>query len=164
MRRVLTVVLLAFGCFSVAAAAHSQSLAEVAKKEKVRRAKNAEQTKAKEVLVLDDHALRNAEASTFSAVQVSGAPTREPVARARLARPLTENPNRKQPATPPKKEANTESGGVPTSPMGAAQSELGRGWSTGKDNTTQMREAPPGTEPMHPRMPGRDKNGVLIYN
>lgn len=164
MRHSLAVLFLVLGGLSLAASANSQSLAEAAKKEKARRAKNAANLKDKQVVVIDDHALRNAEASTFSAVQVSGAPSqaRKPV---ELGRPVPENPNRTRPAASQQKE--TKSGSTTSSSPRIAETELGRGWSTGKDNTTQMREAPPGTKPIHPTTPrtmvGRDRNGNPIY-
>lgn len=150
------------GGLLLASSAHSQSLAELAKKEKARRARIAADSKNQPATVIDEHALRSVEASTFSAVQVSGAPKRaREVREVELGRPVPENPNRTRSASSQKRETKSKSTKSP------AGTELGRGWTTGNDNTTQMRSAPPGTKPIHPTSPrtmvGRDRNGNPIY-
>lgn len=151
-------------CLSFAASAQSQSLAEVAKREKARRAENSQTDKDKEVVVVDEFALRNTHASTFSAVEVTGGATREsaPATPVELGRPAPENPNRAKPPAPAKNKTQASA-----APPRLEQTELGKGWTTDRGNTSQMREAPPGTKPIHPTTPrtqvGHDKNGNPIY-
>ena len=147
MRHFFAASLLAVGGLSFAAMAQSQSLAEVAKKEKARRAEIAETSKDKPVVVVDEHALRTTQASTFTAVEVTGGATRstDPV---ELGRPAPENPNRAKPVAPAKKDVQ-----VRRPPPGVANTEMGKGWSTNHDNTSHMREAPPGTVPLQATHP-----------
>lgn len=160
MKRSLRACLLAVGCVSFAASAHSQSLAEAARKEKARRAEIAKTGQDKPA-VLDEWALRNAEAETFTEVKATGAAERQRPSD--IGRPAPSNPNKARAATPPKTTPTTPPSS--TTPR-VAKTELGRGWSTGKDNTTQMRDAPPGTKPIHETTPrrcgGQDLNGNPI--
>jgi hypothetical protein len=133
----------------------------MAKKEKARRAEVAK-TGKDQAVVVDEWALRTVEGETFTAVEATGAAER--VRTSEPGTPAPSNPNRARTTPAPKTTPKTPPSGAPKQ---AASTELGRGWSTGKDNTTQMRNAPPGTQPIHPTSPrrivGRDQNGNPIY-
>jgi hypothetical protein len=172
MRNVTMTLWLASVCLTFAGAAHAQSLADIAKKEKARRAQITETRNDGGGVVVDDHALRNANGSTFSAAEVTGAPKRAEWTPA-PGQPLA-NPNRRA-TSPPTKTAQTTTG---TSNPTPAETEKGRGWSTQKQPTSggrgwnhrrkEILESMGRTvEPIHPtsnrRIVGRDHNGVPIY-
>lgn len=155
------------GCVSLAASAHSQSLAELAKKEKARRAANAQSGRSAEVVTVDEVALRNAESSTFTAVE-SNVRTASP--RPALEPSSAPVPVRDRDGAATTKESR-KSGASSTNPSAngnkVAETDLGKGWSTNHDNQKGLRPAPPGTQPIHPTSPrtqvGMDKNGNPIY-
>ncbi len=176
MRMSLTPLLLAVGSFALAASAHSQSaqsaqsagrpsLAEVARNEKARRAANARTGKSSQVAKVDEQALRNVYAPTFTAVEVTGAGERSSTPAAPTGGTAPSNPNR------PPRSATKETGRTtpkPSTPT-AANTELGKGWSTnhGVPNTGRgwdTKRSTKGVVPIHPTTPqGPDYKGPAIY-
>jgi len=121
MRRSSILWLAVSSCFLVTATASPQSLAELAQKEKARRAEIAKSGKTVEII--DAHALTTVDSDTFTAIEVTG-PLREISAAspAELGRPILENPNR-----------TIEIDTTPSS-SSAQQGATGRGWSSGNDH------------------------------
>jgi hypothetical protein len=160
-------MLVVLGCVSLASSAHSQSLAELAKKEKARRAANVQSGKSAEVVTVDEVALRNAESSTFTAVEsnvrtASPRPELESTAPNAAARDRASASARNEPSRSGASTSNQSANGNQV-----AETDLGKGWSTNHDNQKGLRPAPPGTQPIHPTSPrtqvGLDKNGNPIY-
>ena len=157
MRNAMATLSLASACLAYAGTGHTQSLAEVAKKEKARRAQISETRKDGDVVVVGERALRNANGSTFTAVEVTGARDRAEWS-APAAGPPPVNPN-KATTAPPTKTAQTTPG--PSTPT-AANTELGKGWSKNNEHPPSGRGWNPRRkeilesmgrtiEPIHPR-------------
>jgi len=123
MRKAVATLSLASACLAYAGTGHTQSLAEIAKNEKARRAKISETRKDGGVVVVDERALRNANGSTFIAVEGTGMRDRAELPTTAAGQPPV-NPNRPATTAPPTKAAQT----TPSSPT-AANTELGKGWS-----------------------------------
>jgi len=138
MRNAVAILSLASACLVYAGTGHTQSLAEVAKKEKARRAQISETRKDGEVVVVGERALRNANGSTFTAVEVTGGPDRAERSTT-AAGPPPVNPN-KATAPPQTAQSTTPRPSTPT----AANTELGKGWS-------KKNEPPPGGKGWNPR-------------
>lgn len=140
MRTTIASIVIVAGCICLAASAESQSLAEIAKKEKARRAANAQSSKSDDVVTIDETALRNSESSTFSAVESS----------VQTAAPASLQSTPVTPVTPraprnPRGETRTSSGtpsdtaqSTSSGSKGMGNTDLSKGWSTDKDNTTQL--------------------------
>jgi hypothetical protein len=138
MKNAVATLSLASVCLAFAGMVQGQSLAEIAKKEKARRAKISE-TKTDDAPVVGERALRNANGSTFAAVEVTGARARGESPLAAANSPAV-NPN-KRTATPPKNASQATA--RPSTPK-VANTELGRGWS-------EKSEPPPGGKGWNPR-------------
>lgn len=138
MRNAVAILSLASVCLALAGTARSQSLAEVAKKEKARRAQISQTREDTAVAVVDERALRNANGSTFAGVEVTGARERADLTGSATAPPV--NPNRATTAPPTKSAQKTSRPSTPT----VANTELAKGWS-------KKNEPPPGGKGWNPR-------------
>jgi hypothetical protein len=135
MKMSMTTVLLAACGIFLAASPHSQSLADVARKERARRTENAKTGKSAQVVAMDEQAIRQIDAPTFMAVQISGRPesssTREP----QLGELAPSG------ATPPVVDRSKPIETVRTPPQastpapGKNKNKLERGWSDVPDHT-----------------------------
>ncbi len=157
MRNVVLTLSLASACLSYAGTGHAQSLAEVAKKEKARRAQISETRTDGDAVAIGERELRNANGSTFTAVEVKGGQNRAATPSAAASAPPV-NPN-KQTTAPSTKTGQTTS--RPSAPT-AANTELGKGWSTKNESATGERGWNPRrkeilesmgrrVDPIHPR-------------
>ena len=123
---------------AITATASSQSLVELAQKEKARRAEIAKTRESVEVI--DAHRLTTVYSDTFTAIEVTGSLQPEsPAEPAELGRPPLENPNRTI-EIPTTQSSTTGNGAV----------AMGRGWSPGSEHPPGGRgwstasEYPPG--------------------
>lgn len=132
MRRLSITFLVAAIGFAFAASAHSQSLGELARKEKARRKDNATTGKSSQVVVVDENALGTIDAPTFTAVQVTGAPESSSP-NASLSGDVAPAPSA---STRPKKLDTMATGKTPQpSSSRARKRNSKRGWSDIPDHT-----------------------------